>query len=276
MPFTGTSCKIVFMLAALGTLALLASNSGVQNPAPVLDLFLVARNEWRVDSIGWFDKKGSEGAETVFRSRLQELDTARKPYLIFDGGSCPLFPKWDEWKVTQTSRYVKEYDAFVEVSKVRGVEKRKVISRGVASSAAGASISVQPPIEKPYYTNQHYCYPFGFDPSKPGICMRDLNGYRKALTAEMEQDRAGLDRTIIFSTLPIDQTRQFFRDQKVNFEGVCISQSGLPQRDAPNFIAFPPSGVIAHYALTHDGARWNARLVDYLTAPDGTGRNRTR
>lgn len=260
----------------LGTLAMLPILGGTEPASLVLDLFLVARNEWRVDDLAWLKKSDTDGAQGVLRSRLTELEAQKTNYMILEGGDCPLYPKGDEWLVKHTERTFEEYDAFTETTIVRGVEKKKVLARNLSVGASSGGVYVQLPAKKLYYTSRTYSYPFGHDKAKPSVCFQDVNSYRLVKQSKQAEDQASLDKTILFSALPLAQTRQFLADEKLDFDGVCISPSGLPQKDAPNLIAFPPSGVIAHYALTREGNRWTVRLLDYLTAPNGEGRLRKR
>jgi hypothetical protein len=261
------------MPSLLGTVAMLTTFAGAQEAPPTLDLFLVARNGWRVENLDWLDKKDPvTGIQSVLQARLKDLDAQRKSFMILDGGDCPLFPKRNEWVVRHLERNYGEYDSMTQTSVERGVEKKRVLARTFTTGTSMGSVYVQPNMAKPYYTSRIYSYPFGHDKTKPSICFQDVNSYRLSSASTQAQDREGLDRTLLFSPLTLDQTRQFLVDRKVDFNGVCISPSGLPQKDAPNLIAFPPAGIIAHYALSREEGRWTARLVGYLRVPTEAGR----
>lgn len=264
------------MPVVFSAMAMLSTFAVAQEAPPTLDLFLVARNGWRVGNLDWLDKKEpGTGVQSVLYARLKELDAQRKSFMILEGGDCPLFPKPNEWVVKHIDRSYGEYDSMTETSEVRGVKKTRVLARTSTMATSTGEVYVQP-IAKPSYTSRTFCYPFGFDKTKPSVCFQDVNSYRMSVVAPHPQDREGLDRTLLFSPLTLDQTRRFLADQKVAFDGLCISPSGLAQKDAPNFIAFPPAGVVAHYALTREGNRWSVRLLGYLKPSDEAGQLRSK
>jgi len=231
-----------------------------------VDLFLVAENKSVMQNLDWIDKPEQGGdVEKLLRPAVLGLAGAKKTFAVIDGGDCSIFPSTKEDRqVKYLVRSYSSYDAMTETITVHGVSKTRVLARSETTSTMTGGVITKPLATKSKgYMARTYCY-FDEHDNDLSLSLQDLNSYSNATRATMAQDREGLDRTLIISSDSVQTSRDFIRDGKYDFNGICICTWGLPDPKEPNFISFPPAGMVGHYKLFRQGGKWGVRFLEYL------------
>lgn len=228
------------------------------------DLFLVANNPTSLQGLDWLDKpREGETVERLLRPTLAALTAQKANFVVLDGTDCSIFPKSDR-NIWYTERCYEGYDSMTEsVTDSKGVTKKRVLARSETTSTSSGNVMARP-FRKGYgYISQIFVY-FGMADNTRCAIFQDLNSYDTVLTSGQQQDRDNLGKTLLLSGDSIQESKRILREHSYDFQGICISKWGLPDPSLPNFIAFPPAGVAAHYKLAREGGKWSVRLVEYL------------
>lgn len=246
------------VLAATGVLGAI---QGQTPPTFNVDLYLVANNDLALG--GFASANGGEQTriQKILVNAARKQDNDKKSFVVVDAGNLQALKIRDGIVTVLNRTYELE-----PVNAPANVKGAPLYSTNVFSST-GSSTFI------PYHQKGSFATEFvqlGKDlqsqPStKPGIieptfgieslaCQRSNRG--------PDQKYRGI--MLNYCDLSIRETIDAVSRDLPNYNQVCICAWGYPIAEKPNFISFPPAGVVKHYKFGFDGKNWFAELLEVL------------
>jgi len=254
----------------VGTVALalslaLAHKSVIEADFSV-DLFLVANNKSVLQNLDWLDHpKDDESVERLLRPAIRSLDAKKIGFVVLDGADCSIFPTTGK---DRDLRYIRRnysrFDSKTEGTTQKNGTKTRVLEGIETIGTEWGGLFARPFGKNSGYVAQHFMYFGSISDTTRSAAFQDLNSYHTAIKGGMPQDTECLSRTVLLTGDSIQESKKFLREHNYDFNGICIGKWGLTDPSDPNFIAFPPQGVVSHYKLFRKQGKWGVQLLEQL------------
>ena len=250
------------MLTAAALALTLIAPTKSSLPDCAFDCFLLAGNEHQISDLGELvNSQNSDPVATIFRPTLVAMAKSKTSYVVVDAGDWTVFPDTKNWAVTQCfQRSCSTINSRTETVQVHGKPKTTVLETTSSESTTRVSLQTKPIGNFGYISTSF----INFNNGETGIALQDLNSYRASRKSLNSQDRQSSTSTLLLSRDSVETSIDCVTSENPEYNGLCICQWGLPNSQAPNFLVFPPKGVISHYHLERKNDRWSATLVEYL------------
>lgn len=246
------------LLAATGVLGAFQTQAP---PKFSVDLYLVANNDSALGGFAPVSGVEPSRVQKILVNAAQRQDTDKKSFVVVDAGNLQALKIRDGIVTIMNRTYELE-----PVSTPPNVKGAPLYSANVFSST-GSSTFI------PYHQKGSFASEFvqlGKDlqsqPSvKPGI-IEPTFGIESLACQRSNRGPDQKYRSIMlnYCDLSIRDTIEAVDRDLPNYNQVCICAWGYPIAEKPNFISFPPAGVVKHYKFGFDGKNWFANLQEIL------------
>lgn len=254
------------MIAALACLTVLGGGLADNADDFTVDLFLVANNPTVIATADAIEKPGAgDRVESILGPIVKRMTQQKIPFFIVDGGDNSLFRTSKERRSVQVvSRAFSGYDSKTESVTVGRTTTTRVLEHTETTSTTSVGVLSEPFRRDKGYVSRAYVYLGAGPGAHPYVALQDLNSYRTSESGTVAEDKDALTHTMLISGDSVIDSEGLLASAAKGFDGVCVCAHGLPSRDNPRVVAFPPAGVVAHYALSRAHGVYGLRLIEYL------------
>ncbi len=256
------------MILALTLAMTLFQGIGGQSKEPFsIDLYVLSVNSKPIETLDWFEKSDViDSVHQMVKDSVQSRPEGKRSFLILERTGTSGTLKESPMAVQVNVRNSKFKFLASNSYMVRGKMVTQYHDRRLITNSCGMSFRPNP--IKASYQYQSWSSIVLGDNWNPTLGVEDLNSYRTTMSHPDPRNRREPGTQLLISGSPVSESIALLDRVDKDFAGICLCSWGIADHAHPNVVAFPPSGIVAHYLLTKTGQKLGIALIEYLGRQD--------